>query len=115
MDVEQGVCDAIAVYKKDGHRGIAVERREQWFGLTAEDTAYLGDLDSLLAQGADLAEVAASLASGTPVDLDAVRILPPFGRPNKIICIGLNYLDHSTETGFAKQTYSTVFARFASH
>ncbi|ACA93574.1 MULTISPECIES: fumarylacetoacetate hydrolase family protein [Burkholderia cepacia complex] len=103
-----------AIYKKNGHRGIAVEHSGQWFGLTAEDTAYPGDLDSLLAQGADLAEVAARLARGTPVDLDAVRVLPPFGRPNKILCVGLNYLDHSMETGFAKQTYPTVFARFAS-
>lgn len=26
----------------------------------------------------------------------------------------MNYPDHSMETGFAKQTYPTVFARFAS-
>lgn len=103
-----------AVYKKDGHRGIAVEHGGRWFGLTAEDTAYPGDLDALLAHGADLAEVGALLARGAPVDLEAVRLLPPFGRSGKIVCVGLNYLDHSTETGFAKQAYPTVFARFAS-
>ncbi|WGY73584.1 fumarylacetoacetate hydrolase family protein [Burkholderia cepacia] len=103
-----------AVYEQDGRRGLAVEHNGHWSGLTAADTAYPGDLDALLAQGADLAGVGARLARGTPVDLDAVRLLPPVGRPHKIICVGLNYLDHSTETGFAKQTYPTVFARFAS-
>ncbi|WP_412023947.1 fumarylacetoacetate hydrolase family protein [Burkholderia cepacia] len=103
-----------AAFEQGGHRGLAVEHNGHWSGLTAGDTAYPGDLDALLAQGADLAEVGARLARGVPVDLDTVRLLPPFGRPNKIICVGLNYLDHSTETGFAKQTYPTVFARFAS-
>lgn len=103
-----------AVYEQGGRRGLAVEHNGHWAGLTAGDTAYPGDLDALLAQGADLAEVGARLARGVPVDLEAVRVLPPFGRPGKIICVGLNYLDHSTETGFAKQTYPTVFARFAS-
>ncbi|UKV71318.1 hypothetical protein FOC29_00645 (plasmid) [Burkholderia vietnamiensis] len=42
-----------AIYKKNGHRGIAVEHSGQWFGLTAEDTAYPG-LDSLLAQAPTL-------------------------------------------------------------
>ncbi|MGU7772611.1 fumarylacetoacetate hydrolase family protein [Burkholderia sp. MR1-5-21] len=103
-----------AAYEKEGRRGLAVERNGNWAGLAAGDTGYPGDLDALLAQGADLAAVAERLARGVPVKLDAVRVLPPFGRPNKILCVGLNYVDHSTETGFAKQTYPTVFARFAS-
>ncbi|MBN3830314.1 fumarylacetoacetate hydrolase family protein [Burkholderia sp. Ac-20344] len=103
-----------AAYEIDGCRGLAVERNGSWHGLTASDAGYPGDLDALLARGASLAEVADGLARGSAVDLDTVRLLPPFGRPNKIVCVGLNYLDHSAETGFEKQTYPTVFARFAS-
>lgn len=34
------------------------------------------------------------------VDLDAVTFLPPLERPGKIIAVGLNYVDHTLETGF---------------
>ena len=49
-------------------------------------------VDALLAEGAlgDLREGDA---------LDDVSLLPPVGRPGKIVCIGLNYSDHAAETG----------------
>ncbi len=34
--------------------------------------------------------------------------------PPKIVCIGLNYADHSAESGFEVPNYPTVFGRFAS-
>jgi 2-keto-4-pentenoate hydratase/2-oxohepta-3-ene-1,7-dioic acid hydratase in catechol pathway len=51
---------------------------------------------------------------GQPINIDAVQFLPPFPNPGKIICIGLNYVDHSAEVGIALPAYPTVFARFAS-
>ncbi|RQT08297.1 fumarylacetoacetate hydrolase family protein [Burkholderia contaminans] len=103
-----------AAYEMNGFRGLAVERNGEWFGSSAEELDAPGDLDTMLAQGVDLVEVADRLARGARIDLDSVRLLPPFTHPNKILCVGLNYLDHSNETGFAKQTYPTVFARFTS-
>jgi 2-keto-4-pentenoate hydratase/2-oxohepta-3-ene-1,7-dioic acid hydratase in catechol pathway len=46
--------------------------------------------------------------------LAAVELLPPILDPPKIICVGLNYVDHSMESGFEPPTYPAVFARFAS-
>ncbi|MFM0553603.1 fumarylacetoacetate hydrolase family protein [Paraburkholderia sediminicola] len=103
-----------AVYEVKGRRGLAVERNGKCTGMFVDDTGYPGDLDFLIANGVDFATVAEALTAGTAVDLDAVRLLPPLSRPNKIICIGLNYRDHSAETGFEEQTYPTVFARFTS-
>ena len=51
---------------------------------------------------------------GPEVDLDAVELLPPLPTPGKIVCIGLNYADHSAESGFKVPDYPTVFGRFAS-
>ena len=48
------------------------------------------------------------------VDQDAVEVLPPFARPGKIICVGLNYADHSAESGFKQPDYPTLFGRFSS-
>jgi 2-keto-4-pentenoate hydratase/2-oxohepta-3-ene-1,7-dioic acid hydratase in catechol pathway len=35
-------------------------------------------------------------------------------QPPKIICVGLNYADHTRETAFVQPDYPTFFARFAS-
>ena len=58
-------------------------------------------------------EAADRLATGEVVDLEKTRLLPPIPAPDKIICIGLNYADHSRESGFEPPAYPTVFARYA--
>lgn len=84
-------------------------------GLLVTDQNYPGDLASLLAGGDDHLKAAAQrLKQGAVLDPAAISYLPPIARPGKIICIGLNYVDHSLESGFTPPTYPTVFARFAS-
>jgi 2-keto-4-pentenoate hydratase/2-oxohepta-3-ene-1,7-dioic acid hydratase in catechol pathway len=54
---------------------------------------------------------AASLAGARP--LSDVRLLPPVPRPGKIVAIGLNYRDHSIESGAAAPPKSPIiFAKF---
>lgn len=103
-----------AVYEKDGRRGLAVELGDRLNGLFVDEAGYPGDLETLIANGADFAGVGRALATGNPIDLDSVRLLPPLSRPGKIVCIGLNYKAHSAEAGFKLPTYPTVFARFTS-
>lgn len=40
------------------------------------------------------------------------RLLPPVPTPEKVICIGLNYLDHAIETGSEPPTEPVVFSKF---
>src|SRR5271170_7784125 len=104
-----------AVYEKEGRRGLAVERgNDGATGLFVGDAGYPGDLADLISSDADFAAVGQSLAAGKLIDLNSVRLLPPLPRPGKIVCIGLNYRDHSAEAGFELPTYPTVFARFVS-
>lgn len=57
-----------------------------------------------------LATVAAALSSRTPTPLpDGVRFGAPVAKPEKIVCIGLNYVDHADETGQAVPTEPIVF------
>jgi 2-keto-4-pentenoate hydratase/2-oxohepta-3-ene-1,7-dioic acid hydratase in catechol pathway len=42
---------------------------------------------------------------------NGVRIGAPMARPSKIICIGLNYIDHATETGAALPTEPVIFMK----
>ena len=103
-----------AVYQYQDRIGIAVGDGVRFHGLTAEHPDYPGDLDQLLAREADLQAVGARLRSAPTLSLDEVRLLPPLRRPGKIICMGLNYRDHSAETGFEVPSYPTIFTRFAS-
>jgi acylpyruvate hydrolase len=47
-------------------------------------------------------------------DLDDVRLLAPIPRPGKVVCIGLNYMDHARETGVPIPTKPIIFAKFPS-
>ena len=44
----------------------------------------------------------------------ATRIGPPFSRPSKIICIGLNYSDHAKETGAQVPPEPVIFFKSTS-
>ncbi|MBV9739142.1 MAG: fumarylacetoacetate hydrolase family protein [Hyphomicrobiales bacterium] len=75
-------------------------------------------LRAALASGkiADARNVEALLADarGAPRHaLDAVTFLPPIPDPDKIICVGLNYLTHIREGGRDVPKQPTIFTRFA--
>jgi acylpyruvate hydrolase len=93
--------EGIAIAGPDGYRGLPV--------------ATLGaDLRQLLARGGSaLREAADRLANGEVINLEAARLLPPIPTPEKIICIGLNYVEHSKESGFEPPAYPAVFARYS--
>ncbi|MCC7306973.1 MAG: fumarylacetoacetate hydrolase family protein [Acidobacteria bacterium] len=46
------------------------------------------------------------------VSLDDIKLEAPVPRPSKIICIGLNYLDHVTESGAAIPKTPLIFSKF---
>jgi acylpyruvate hydrolase len=103
-----------AVYVLNGRRGLSVDLGEGFRGLFRDESGYPGDLDHLVADQAELHRAAKALSSGQPINVDAVQLLPPLPNPGKVICLGLNYVDHSAEVGIALPDYPTVFARFAS-
>ena len=45
-----------------------------------------------------------------PASLDFATLVP---HPEKVICVGLNYLDHIAETGRTPPTHPTLFPKFA--
>lgn len=83
-------------------------------GLTASEVDYPGSLESLINQEpSGLRRAADALAKGRTIDLGSVEILPVLSNPGKIIC-GLNYADHSAESGFKQPDYPTLFGSFNS-
>ncbi|MEO8097935.1 MAG: fumarylacetoacetate hydrolase family protein [Acidobacteriota bacterium] len=51
-------------------------------------------------------------ATGPAYDLSAVKIIAPVPRPNKVICVGLNYRDHAAESRAEIPTVPTIFNKF---
>ncbi|MEV4737608.1 MULTISPECIES: fumarylacetoacetate hydrolase family protein [unclassified Microbacterium] len=46
------------------------------------------------------------------IDLDAHELLAPVAGAGKIIAVGLNYVDHTAETGFAQPERPLTFAKY---
>ncbi len=116
VSVAGRVSMRFAAYRHDGVEGLAASEGAGGFhGYAATDSRHPGALARLIAGEADRLLAAGRVLLGGPeVDLDAVELLPPLPAPPKILCVGLNYADHSAESGFAVPDYPTIFARFAS-
>ncbi len=104
-----GIKPGIALADKDGLRGLSLVEAAAALPAMADGVAGL-----LCADADDLLRAQQRLRAAPPLDPAAVTVLPPLAAPGKIICIGLNYADHSAESGFAVPSYPTVFGRFAS-
>jgi acylpyruvate hydrolase len=105
-----------AAFTSGGREGLAVANPHAGFhGLLSGDPGYPGSMDALIRRGPGALDAAAiALANGAVIDLDSVTLRPPIAAPGKIICVGLNYVDHSIESGFTVPDYPTIFTRFAS-
>ena len=105
-----------AAYRFGSVEGLAAaEGTGSFHGYPVTHGSYPGTLSSLVAQGRACLEAAGrTLLGGPAVDLDGTELLPPLPSPPKILCVGLNYADHSAESGFAVPSYPTIFGRFAS-
>jgi 2-keto-4-pentenoate hydratase/2-oxohepta-3-ene-1,7-dioic acid hydratase in catechol pathway len=102
-------------FKANDAVGLALEIDGTWHGLKDGDAHYPGDLLSLIrADETALAEAASVLMRAPAIDLGCVVLLPPVSSPEKIVCVGLNYTDHSAESGFKQPDFPTIFGRFNS-
>jgi acylpyruvate hydrolase len=80
-------------------------------GRAYQDVADVLSLDS---DGLSALETAAKASDDGIVDETSITLLPPVGRPGKIVCLGLNYYAHAAEGGHDKPEYPSFFMRVAS-
>lgn len=67
--------------------------------------------DELLPLGGKLIEQCDNHDAIFPVS--DINILPPIPSPEKIICVGLNYIDHCRETGMEPPASPVIFSKYA--
>lgn len=78
-------------------------------GLTGSEILRCYDLATHFVEPAKEAVLGGQLPL---VDIDDVKIEAPVPRPSKIICIGLNYLDHVKESGAEIPKAPLLFSKF---
>lgn len=100
----------ISYASDSGPRIAAVAQDGTCVDLNEADPGLPGGMCKFLSLGRDgLQRAVAALESGKRVARDKLRLLPPVPRPEKIICIGLNYADHARETGKEAPSEPVVF------
>ena len=76
-----------------------------------------GSLAAFLAQPhlapTRLQDLMARAAAVVPVPLDQLDLLPCVPQPGKVICLGVNYIDHAKEGGNQIGDYPSIFLRCA--
>lgn len=85
--------------------GVLVEE------IRMDVSSIVADYDEAFFENDGLQKLQAALDSGTPFPEVAadVRLGSPVARPSKIICIGLNYVDHCVETNAPIPTEPILF------
>ncbi|MGH8788420.1 MAG: fumarylacetoacetate hydrolase family protein [Cupriavidus necator] len=104
----------ILSYSLDGREGLAVHADDRWLDLAFASVAVTADIAALLAQPDWRYRIKEALRDAPALDISRARFLPPVRAAEKILCVGLNYLDHVAESPYKQPTYPTFFLRTAS-
>jgi 2-keto-4-pentenoate hydratase/2-oxohepta-3-ene-1,7-dioic acid hydratase in catechol pathway len=104
----------VAFKRKDGP-GLAIRRGEDLIDLAVAAPKLPRELAALLAAkgGLAAAKSAAKSAKAKALVKGKITYLPTVAAPTKIICVGLNYVDHAAESPYKNApTYPVLFNRF---
>lgn len=107
----------LVTFQQNGTERLGVVAGDSVVDLSQAAPDLPRDLVALIRAGKNAFSAAERAAMAAPaaarVPLDKVKFLPPVPQPGKIICLGLNYVDHATEGGHAKPSYPSFFMRVA--
>jgi len=103
----------VTVASEQGPRACGVHRGK-YVDLNRADPTLPSSVTELLGLGPDiLPKVAAAMErAGEGLEPGSVRLLPPIPDPRKIVCIGLNYLDHAAESGVPAPPEPVLFSKY---
>ncbi|MFY0477059.1 fumarylacetoacetate hydrolase family protein [Achromobacter marplatensis] len=103
----------ILSFLQNGRSGLALRGKAGWLDLSRADSDLPDDVAALVALP-DWQSRVEGAAAAAPLLEEPYEWLSPVRRPQKILCVGLNYLDHVAESPYKQPDYPTFFPRFAS-
>lgn len=105
----------LLTYGESGQERIGAVVGDEIVDLRSADESLPGTVLAVLEADA-LGDVSRAVESGigarTP--LDGARLASPIPRPPKIVCVGLNYLDHATEQNVPLPEHPLLFSKATS-
>jgi len=105
----------IVGFKKDKALRLGVVEGDSVIDLQAADARVPGDLGRWLAEHdgdlKPLGDIARRAPASARLPLADLAFALPVARPGKIICLGLNYLEHAKEGGHQKPEFPSIFMR----
>lgn len=95
-------------------RTVLAARRRDGFVDLAQVPGGAGELGALLRAAPDFVALQAAVDAASTAARVApeARHAPPIATGAKILCLGLNFLDHANEGSYAKPEYPVVFSRY---
>ena len=103
----------IVSFERNGARSYGLLDKDRVVDVGERLASRYGDLRSVLTAGA-LRELESAHRHEAPThQIDEVKFLPVVPNPEKILCVGLNYVSHRTETKRPETKYPSIFTRFA--
>jgi 2-keto-4-pentenoate hydratase/2-oxohepta-3-ene-1,7-dioic acid hydratase in catechol pathway len=103
----------VVTFERKGARSYGILEDDRVLDVGSRLASRYGDLRSVLTAGA-LRELQSAGAQGVPTfRVDEVNFGPVIPNPEKILCVGLNYVSHRTETKRPETKYPSIFTRFA--
>jgi len=109
----------IATFSVQTEQHIGLVKDNQIISLTAlGPEEFPACMKKFIERGSELHSRAEQLIEQRVNDdaifkLSEVNILPPIAKPDKIICVGLNYFDHCKETGMEPPESPVIFSKYA--
>jgi 2-keto-4-pentenoate hydratase/2-oxohepta-3-ene-1,7-dioic acid hydratase in catechol pathway len=107
----------LIAYEKNGQPALGARINDELVELASGDAGLPDNLDAILALGSagnDAVKKAISAAKSR-IPLAGLKYLPPVLNPAKIICVGLNYVDHVAESPYKDlPKYPVLFSRWRS-
>jgi acylpyruvate hydrolase len=102
-------------YDHQGEARLGIREGSEVIDLSHADRELPGDVADLLRAGPEAhdALISAARSSKTRLSVTDLKLLPPAMGCGKIICLGLNYIDHAAEGGAKPPDYPMIFLRAA--
>ncbi|NDR59287.1 fumarylacetoacetate hydrolase family protein [Aliiruegeria sabulilitoris] len=91
--------------------GVHLVDGDKAVNLSALDPAIGEDLMSLARGEVDISSLSEAIAGAEKVSAADVTPALPIDSPGKVICLGLNYVDHIKEGGYEIPSYPALFMR----
>lgn len=105
----------IIAFETDNGPHLGVVENDRVIDLNAADPKLPTDLGEVLRKSGGSLSALADIAKRAPASshrpLEAIKYALPVARPGKILCLGLNYLEHAKEGGHSKPDFPSIFMR----